>query len=65
MEEFSEYLEYLGEGVYVKYDGYGFWILANDHMDPTDKIYLEPHNLAALNRFVDNLKRRKLNDLSN
>jgi len=49
--------EYLGDGVYAKYDGFGVWLLANDHLNPTDKVYLEPSVLEALNRFIN--QRRK------
>ena len=44
--------EYLGDGVYVEFDGYGFVLKANDNRNPTDTIYLEPAVLAALNSFV-------------
>jgi len=33
--------DYIGDGVYVKPDQFGVWLHANDHKDPTDKIYLE------------------------
>ena len=42
---------YLGDGVYAIFDGFGIWLHANDHKDPTDKIYLEPAVLEALVRF--------------
>uniref|UniRef100_A0A6H1ZDI7 Uncharacterized protein n=1 Tax=viral metagenome TaxID=1070528 RepID=A0A6H1ZDI7_9ZZZZ len=42
---------YLGDGVYVIHDGYGIWLHANDHKNPTDKIYLEPSVLEGLNNF--------------
>jgi hypothetical protein len=32
---------YLGDGVYAKKDQFGVWLHANDHLNPTDKIYLE------------------------
>ncbi|MBC8295747.1 MAG: hypothetical protein H8E55_08145 [Pelagibacterales bacterium] len=44
--------EYLGDGVYALWDGYGVWLHANDHATPTDRIYLEPEVLKALNQFV-------------
>lgn len=44
--------EYLGDGVYVLYDGFGIWLHANDHENPTDRIYLEPVVLKALLRFL-------------
>jgi hypothetical protein len=34
--------DYLGDGVYALFDGYGIWLHANDHLTPTDRIYLEP-----------------------
>ena len=45
-------IEYLGDGVYVAHDGFGLWVLVNDHINPTDKIYLEPEVLEALTRFA-------------
>ena len=45
-------IEYIGDGVYVAHDGFGLWVMANDHISPTDKIYLEPEVLDALNRFA-------------
>lgn len=43
---------YLGDGVYAIFDGFGIWLHANDHENPTDKVYLEPSILVALNRFA-------------
>ncbi len=45
-------MDYIGDGVYTLYDGYGIWLHANDHRDPTDRVYLEPSILKALNRFA-------------
>ena len=44
--------DYIGDGVYVKWRGDGVWLLANDHLNPTDKVFLEMPVLAALIRFV-------------
>ena len=33
--------EYIGDGVYVSYDGYHIVLHANSNDNPTDKIYLE------------------------
>jgi hypothetical protein len=44
--------DYIGDGVYVKWRGDGVWLLANDHENPTDKVFLEMPVLDALNRFV-------------
>ena len=43
--------DYLGDGVYAIFDGYGIWLHANDHLNPTDRIYLEPEVFKALGRF--------------
>ncbi|KKL81671.1 hypothetical protein LCGC14_1992450 [marine sediment metagenome] len=32
---------HIGDGVYVMFDGAGFWLHANSHDEPTDRIYLE------------------------
>ena len=47
-------MDYMGDGVYIEWDGYAYWLRANDHRDGycTDKICLEPSVLAAINRFV-------------
>ena len=45
--------DYIGDGVYVEYDGFGIWLKANHHLHPTDKIYLEPEVYEALLRFAD------------
>jgi len=48
----NENMEYLGDGVYAIFDRFqGVWLHANDHLNPTDKVYLEPEVLKALNRF--------------
>jgi len=47
---------HLGDGVYMIYDGFGFWLYANDHQFPTDRIYLEPEIIKALNNFVNEVK---------
>jgi len=44
---------YCGDGVYAIFMGYGIWLYANSHDNPTDKIYLEPSVLAAVNRFAE------------
>lgn len=48
---------YLGDGVYAQWDGYGFWLRANDHRDHlcTDKIYIEPGVLDTLVQFYKHL----------
>lgn len=33
---------HLGDGAYLKFDGYGFEVMANHHEHPSDRVYLEP-----------------------
>ena len=59
-----KYQDYAGDGVYVEYDGCSFWLRANHHTDAlcTDKIYLEPETLSALNRIAQRLIELKKNE---
>lgn len=45
---------YIGDGVYVIFEGYGFWLYAHDPRNPTDTIYLE---LSVFHELVDAVKR--------
>lgn len=57
--------DYLGDGVYALYDYTGIWLHANDHANPTDRVYLEPKVLEALIRFNERmilLREEKLKD---
>lgn len=47
---------YLGDGVYAIFDGRGIWLHANDHINPTDRIYLEPPVMEALVGFNKEMK---------
>jgi len=47
---------YLGDGVYAIFDGFGIWLHANDHENPTDRVYLEPEIFQALIRFEKDSK---------
>ena len=42
---------YLGDGVYAIYDGFGVWLHANDHENPTDRVFLEPSVMNSLVNF--------------
>lgn len=44
-------VDYLGDGVYAWFDGFGIWLRANDLNDPSDQIYLEPSVLRSLVNF--------------
>lgn len=45
-------IDYIGDGVYVEFDGCGICLRANDHKNPTDTIYIEPSVLDSLIRFA-------------
>lgn len=49
--------DYIGDGVYVAYDGYGIALNANDPANPTDSIYLEPEVCAGLMRFIQRVQK--------
>ncbi len=44
--------DYIGDGLYVGFDGFRVWVHANDHLKPTDIICLEPNILKELIRFA-------------
>lgn len=50
-QNFEPIFDYIGDGVYVKFDGYGIELRTNDHLNPTNKIYLEPEILENLINF--------------
>jgi len=37
----EDYITYLGDGLYVKFDGYQIVLLSNDPKNPTNEVYLE------------------------
>ena len=43
---------YLGDGLYVSYDGYQFKLMANSHSMPTDVVYLDHYTVNAFVSFV-------------
>ena len=45
-EEWSK--QYLGDGVYAAFDGFGVWLTAEDGIIATDAIYVEPNVLDTL-----------------
>ncbi len=50
-------IDHLGDGVYVKAEHGQIVLMANNHISPTDTIYLEPHVYEALLRFVLRVER--------
>lgn len=53
---------YLGDGVYVGFDGFSMVLTAENGISATDRIVLEPEVYAALFDYVDNLKARPEED---
>ncbi len=47
---------YLGDSVYVDFDGYQVELTTNNGEGPTNIIYLEPHVYVALLEYVEQLK---------
>lgn len=50
--------KYIGDGVYVEFDGYGLQLTTEDGLRTTNRIVLEPEVWEALAKFVDELKKR-------
>lgn len=48
--------EYLGDGAYVDFDGFALWLTAENGIDVTDRICLEPEVYYALVKYVERLK---------
>jgi len=47
---------YIGDGVYVEFDGYALVLTTEDGISVTNRIVLEPDVWASLGRFVAALK---------
>lgn len=43
---------YLGDGVYIEFDGDGFWLITSDGISDTNRIYIELEVYQALKAFV-------------
>jgi hypothetical protein len=50
---------YLGDSVYVSFDGYMLVLTTDNGMGPSNTIYLEPEVYEALVGYVDRLKARQ------
>lgn len=46
---------YLGDGCYVRFDGFALWLTAENGIDVTDTICLEPEVYTALKAYVADL----------
>lgn len=50
---------YLGDGVYCKKDDNGFILMANNHLYPTDEIYLEDEVINNFIKFVNECRQKE------
>jgi hypothetical protein len=50
------YEDYLGDAVYVHFDGFSIWLTANKGSTNEQVICLEPDVYLALTRYVERLK---------
>lgn len=48
--------EYLDDGLYIRWDGNGAWLLADSLYDPSNRVYLEPEVWASLQKFMERVK---------
>ena len=44
--------EYLGDGAYIHFDGYGFELRANHHENPTDRVYIDVGCVGTMLRLI-------------
>lgn len=49
-------VHYLGDGLYVAFDGYQLCLMANSPTEPTDTVYIEPQVWSQLVAYVERLK---------
>ena len=61
--EKGEYEDYLGDGLYVDFDGYQIILAANDRVrrSPTDTVALEPGVVQAFIDYVERLREKGVN----
>lgn len=51
--------DYLGDGVYVRHDGFQFWLIANDPAS-FERVALEPSVFRAFLRYVERVEGVKI-----
>ena len=50
--------QYLGDGLYVSFDGYQVRLYASNGMETTNEVYLDPHVLDAFTSYLKTIKPR-------
>lgn len=53
--------EYLGDGVYIQFDGYRIVVTTSDGISDTNTIVFEPEVLNSFINFIERLKANLLN----
>jgi len=51
--------EYIGDSVYVDFDGNGLTLTTENGLGPSNTIYIEPEVWTALEKYVESLKAEK------
>jgi len=51
----SQQWEYLGDGVYVTFDGFHIVLATGSHVNPDNIVHLDPDVMVAFTRFVKRL----------
>lgn len=57
MTEDKKFKQYLGDGVYVQFDGYELTLTTSNGMQTTNTIVLQTEVYTALVKFVESLKK--------
>lgn len=52
----NDYKDYLGDGLYVRHDGYQVWLYASDGLRTTNEVALEPEVLLAFDRWRERVR---------
>lgn len=51
--------QYLGDSVYIDFDGFGLTLTTENGFGPSNTIYLEPEVWVAMKEYVDRLKAKE------
>jgi hypothetical protein len=54
MDEQKNPQVYIGDSVYMSYDGFSFIIYTNNGLGPENVIYLEPEVVSSMLQFIKN-----------
>lgn len=46
-------IQYIEDGAYVNYDGFGFWLVTNNGEGIQNRVYLEPLGYQLLIKFMN------------